>query len=88
MNGIKRNTFLRMNGISKQYPGTLALDDVEFDVFSGEVKRAPEVFIRLNLEWFYRLIKQPSRITRMLRIPVFLVLCISKRIFKRSKGSL
>ncbi len=58
------------------------------DVFSGEVKRAPEVFIRLNLEWFYRLIKQPSRITRMLRIPVFLVLCISKRIFKRSKGSL
>ena len=26
-----------MNGISKQYPGTLALDEVDFTVYSGEV---------------------------------------------------
>lgn len=58
------------------------------DVFSGEVKRAPGFFIKMNLEWFYRLIKQPSRLTRMLRIPVFLILCIKERIFGRSKRSL
>lgn len=43
------------------------------DVFSGNVKRAPEVFQRLNLEWFYRLISNPSRAGRMMRLPLFLV---------------
>lgn len=47
------------------------------DVFAGVVKRAPKLFIKLNLEWFYRLIKQPSRFVRMLALPRFLwqVLC-------------
>lgn len=44
-----------------------------FDGFSGKVKRAPEFFIRLHLEWFYRLLKQPSRWKRMLKLPLFLV---------------
>lgn len=43
-----------------------------FDGFSGKVKRAPEFFIRLHLEWFYRLVKQPSRWKRMLKLPLFL----------------
>ena len=41
------------------------------DAFSGEVSRAPEFFIKHNLEWFYRLIKQPSRIGRMMSLPKF-----------------
>ncbi len=41
------------------------------DVFAGTVKRAPLFFRKLNLEWFYRLIKQPSRIGRMLDLPRF-----------------
>lgn len=44
-----------------------------FDGFSGKVKRAPEFFIRLHLEWFYRLVKQPSRWKRMLKLPLFLL---------------
>ena len=43
------------------------------DVFSGNVQRAPEVFQKLGLEWFYRLMKNPSRIGRMMRLPLFLV---------------
>ncbi|AQQ54246.1 WecB/TagA/CpsF family glycosyltransferase [Planococcus lenghuensis] len=42
-----------------------------FDVFSGNVNRAPDVWIKLNLEWFYRLAKQPSRWKRMLVLPKF-----------------
>ncbi len=38
-----------------------------FDVFAGRVKRAPLVFQRLNLEWFYRLAKEPKRIIRQLK---------------------
>ena len=42
-----------------------------FDVLSGNVKRAPIVFQKLNLEWFYRLITQPTRFKRMLELPKF-----------------
>ncbi len=43
-----------------------------FDVWSGQSKRAPGLFIRLGLEWLYRLIRQPSRIVRMMKLPAFL----------------
>jgi len=36
------------------------------DVFTGNVKRAPELWCKLNLEWAYRLMLQPSRIGRQL----------------------
>jgi len=32
-----------------------------YDVYVGRVKRAPATWRRLGLEWFYRLLKQPSR---------------------------
>ena len=41
------------------------------DVFAGTAKRAPKIFIKLNLEWFYRLMKQPSRIGRYAALPKF-----------------
>ncbi|WP_423799688.1 WecB/TagA/CpsF family glycosyltransferase [Neobacillus sp. SAB-20_R2A] len=44
-----------------------------FDVLSGTVKRAPIVWQKLNLEWLYRLLKQPSRWKRMLALPLFMV---------------
>jgi UDP-N-acetyl-D-mannosaminouronate:lipid I N-acetyl-D-mannosaminouronosyltransferase len=37
-----------------------------YDVFTGNVKRAPELWCKLNLEWAYRLMLQPSRIGRQL----------------------
>ncbi|MFK5221649.1 WecB/TagA/CpsF family glycosyltransferase [Lactobacillus helveticus] len=44
-----------------------------FDVFSGMVKRAPEGFQKTHLEWFYRLITNPSRFKRMMVLPKFIV---------------
>lgn len=35
-----------------------------FDVISGMKKRAPKVFIKLNLEWLYRIICEPKRLKR------------------------
>ncbi|MDP4087156.1 MAG: WecB/TagA/CpsF family glycosyltransferase [Bacillota bacterium] len=43
------------------------------DVLAGEVKRAPEIWQKMNLEWFYRLLMQPSRWRRMLALPQFLI---------------
>lgn len=35
-----------------------------FDVISGHKRRAPKLFIKLNLEWLYRILKEPKRIKR------------------------
>ena len=43
------------------------------DVFSGQVNRAPKVWQKLGLEWLYRLLRQPSRVGRMAKLPLFLV---------------
>ena len=43
------------------------------DVFAGVAQRAPEFYCKHNLEWFYRLMKNPSRIGRMMKLPLFLV---------------
>lgn len=43
------------------------------DVMAGTVKRAPEVFQKIGLEWFYRLVSEPTRAKRMLLLPQFIV---------------
>lgn len=42
-----------------------------FDVYTGRVERAPEWWVKHNLEWAYRLIKQPSRIGRQIHLVRF-----------------
>ena len=49
------------------------------DSFAGTVKRAPKWMIKLQLEWLYRLIKEPRRFKRMLRLPKFIWATIKKR---------
>lgn len=43
-----------------------------FDVISGFVKRAPDFFIKTNLEWVYRSCSDLKRLNRMGQIPVFI----------------
>ena len=43
------------------------------DVFAGTVERAPKFWSDHGLEWFYRLCKEPKRIGRMMKLPLFLV---------------
>lgn len=50
------------------------------DVFAGKAERAPEKFQKLGLEWLYRLMKEPSRIGRMSKLPLFLVSAAGARI--------
>ena len=49
------------------------------DVFAGVVERAPEAWQKLGLEWLYRLTKEPKRIGRMARLPLFLVAALGER---------
>lgn len=50
------------------------------DVFAGTVERAPEQWRRVGLEWLYRLWKEPKRIGRMAKLPVFLVQAAGARL--------
>ncbi|NIK79363.1 N-acetylglucosaminyldiphosphoundecaprenol N-acetyl-beta-D-mannosaminyltransferase [Paenibacillus castaneae] len=44
-----------------------------FDVVSGKLKRAPMIYQKLRMEWFYRLLQEPKRYKRMLVLPKFVV---------------
>jgi len=52
-----------------------------FDVLAGNVRRAPLLFRMLNLEWFYRLVSQPSRIFRQKALPKFAYQLAMSKIF-------
>lgn len=49
-----------------------------FDVMSGMKKRAPKIFIKLNLEWLYRIMKEPKRLKRFYDSNVKFILEIRK----------
>lgn len=49
------------------------------DGFAGNVKRAPDWMIKCQLEWFYRLCKEPKRIGRMMRLPKYVFKAIGTR---------
>ncbi len=51
-----------------------------FDVFSGTVKRAPLVFQKTGMEWFYRLSSQPKRIFRNVSLLKYLFMIIFRKI--------
>lgn len=44
-----------------------------FDVISGNVKRAPDIFIKLRLEWLYRGLSDFKRLKRLVAIPKFML---------------
>ncbi len=55
------------------------------DVLSGVKKRAPGIFRKLYLEWFYRLMTEPRRIMRQINLLWFLI-AVVKDSFKKKRG--
>ena len=50
-----------------------------FDVISGNIKRAPNFFIKTNTEWLYRTLKEPKRIKKNLTLFKFMYLVTFKQ---------
>ena len=63
---------LLMEEISKRHPAIYQGLGGSFDVYTGNVKRAPEWWVNHNLEWAYRLIKEPTRIKRQIHLVRFM----------------
>jgi N-acetylglucosaminyldiphosphoundecaprenol N-acetyl-beta-D-mannosaminyltransferase len=53
------------------------------DTIAGAVKRAPVFWCRLNLEWFYRLVKEPRRIERQRLLPLFALKVLLEKISRQ-----
>jgi len=49
-----------------------------FDVISGNIKRAPIWMQKYGLEWLYRILKEPKRILRQIKILKFLFIAIRR----------
>ncbi len=47
-----------------------------FDVLSGNIKRAPKFMLKLGLEWLYRLIREPKRFFRQIKLLKFIFLVL------------
>jgi len=53
-----------------------------FDFISGKIKRAPNIFKKLGIEWFYRLIVEPKRIKRIYNATVIFTLGVIRYKYK------
>lgn len=61
--------------LKKELPNALMIGvGGSFDVWAGEVERAPKIYQNLGLEWLYRTIKEPKRFKRIFpTLPLFVL---------------
>lgn len=57
------------------------------DVISGTVQRAPAAWRQMNLEWLYRLVREPNRWRRQLALPHFIWLVLLESVLGRKRGA-
>lgn len=69
-----------MNEMKEVYPALYMGLGGSYDVYIGNVKRAPFFFRKFNLEWFHRLLIQPSRIKRQVHLVRFAFLVMIGKI--------
>jgi len=74
----KQEKFMKIYGAATGAKLLLGLGG-SLDVFAGVAQRAPDFYVRHNLEWFYRLIKNPQRAGRMMKLPLFLIHVAAKK---------
>lgn len=71
--GSPRQEFL-MEELMQVHPALYMGLGGSFDIYGGNKKRAPKIFLDLHLEWLYRLLKEPTRVGRQLNLVKFLFL--------------
>ncbi len=70
--GTPKQEFL-MHKLIKIHPALYQGLGGSFDVYCGNLKRAPKIFIKFKLEFLYRLLLEPKRVFRQLKLVRFLI---------------
>ena len=76
--GTPQQEFL-MDELIKEHPALYMGLGGSLDAYTGYVKRTPELFINLNLEWLYRFMQRPTRFAGLMRDIKFLIFLLIKR---------
>lgn len=63
----------RMDELIAQHPALYMGLGGSFDIYGGDKKRAPKLFLNLELEWLYRLRKEPTRVSRQFAFIKFML---------------
>ena len=50
-----------------------------FDVFSGKTKRAPKLVQKLKLEWFWRVLLNPTMASKVMMLPTFVFAVLKEK---------
>ncbi len=77
--GTPRQEYL-MDELIKIHPALYMGLGGSFDIYCGLKNRAPKLFLKLHLEWLYRLLKEPTRFGRQLVLIKFLALLLLKKL--------
>ncbi len=80
--GFPKQEYWIFNHMSRFEKGFFMGVGGSFDVWAGEMKRAPLMWQKLHLEWFHRLLQQPTRWRRMAVIPDFVLKVMKERLRK------
>ena len=78
--GVPKQELWMAKHAAKLDAGLMAGLGGTIDVFSGQVKRAPLIWQKLNLEWLYRCFEEPKRFRKVKRIPQFIIKAWRKRL--------
>lgn len=78
--GSPKQEFWMEKNVANLSVGLMAGLGGSLDVFAGMVDRAPERWQKLGLEWLYRLLKEPRRIGRMMKLPKFVLCALKERV--------
>ncbi|MDB4812987.1 WecB/TagA/CpsF family glycosyltransferase [Akkermansiaceae bacterium] len=71
---------LLMEEMQKEHQATYQGLGGSFDIYAGSLERAPKLWMEFNLEWAYRLIKEPKRFKRQLVYIPFMIKLLLKKI--------
>lgn len=74
----RQETWCREHARALDTPVAIGVGD-SLDVIAGRVERAPKWMQRAGLEWMHRLLRQPSRIGRMMALPQFALTVLFER---------
>ncbi|MGI5935378.1 MAG: WecB/TagA/CpsF family glycosyltransferase [Oscillospiraceae bacterium] len=84
--GAPKQEYWMRNNAGKLKVGLMAGLGGTLDVFAGKVRRAPDSWQKLGLEWLYRLIQEPRRIKRMIKLPLFIIAVAGQRVGRRKNA--